>query len=57
MAMNKETRRRLDEISEDLMELIDRLEELSQDEETLAQHINPIVDSLSRACDALEEME
>ena len=33
MAISKDARRRLGEISEDLMDVIDRLEELSEDED------------------------
>ena len=41
----------------DIMDVIDRLEELSEDEETLSKRINEVIDVLSHACDMLDELE
>ena len=57
MAISREAGLKLDEINGDLMDIIDRLEEISEDEESLSKRINQVIDVLSNACDMLEELE
>lgn len=57
MAMNKDIKLKLGGISEYIMDAIDRLEELSEDDEKLSRSINAIIDILSEACDKIDELE
>ena len=57
MATSREAKYRIDEVSGDIQDVIDRLEELSEDEEALSKRINEIIDVLSHACDMLDELE
>ena len=57
MATSREAKYRIDEVSGDILDVIDRLEELSEDEEALSKRINEIIDVLSHACDMLDELE
>ncbi len=57
MPTNKDTSLRLGEIIDDLTGLLDRLEELAEDDEAVSKPVNRAIDLLSSACDALEELE
>ena len=54
--MKKDAKQRLNEISEDLMDILDRLEELSEDEETISEQINEAIDKLSDACEIVDAL-
>lgn len=53
--MNETAKRELASISEDLYDIMDRLEELSEDYEDLALKLNLAINKLSEACDLIEE--
>ncbi len=55
--MNKDSKLKLGSISEDIMDAIDRLEELSEDDEALSASLNAIIDILTDACDRIDELE
>ena len=49
--MNKE----LNETLAELYELMDRLEEIAEDDEKVADRVNAAINKLSEACDILED--
>ncbi len=57
MAISNEAKRKLALINEDILEAMDLLEELSEDEASVSSRLNEIIDTLSCACDLLDELE
>ena len=51
-----DTRRELSLIGDDLLELIDRLEECAEDDESLSKPVNELIDKLTAVSEALEEL-
>ncbi len=51
-----DTAKQLDSINTDLLELMDRLEEVAEDDEQVSDKVNAVIDLLARASEALDEL-
>ena len=51
-----DTAKQLDSINTDLLELMDRLEEVAEDDEQVSDKVNAVIDLLARASEALGEL-
>ena len=51
-----EALKELEGINDEILEIIDRLEELAEDNPQYSAKINRMIDELSRACDIVDEI-
>ena len=51
-----DTKRLLDSINTDLLELMDRLEEVAEDDQQVCTELNEIIDLLADASEMLDEL-
>ena len=51
-----DTKRLLDSINTDLLELMDRLEEVAEDDQQVCTELNEIIDLLADASEKLDEL-